>query len=218
MTRQVLVVRGAFAPKDQMTRLANDVPNTAFTFCDLSTDGPSSVVDFARRIDQHLDSTALPAVVLGVSIGGTIALSLRSQAVRGVIALDPILDTADCGALWPGFLPLIGSNGPFLQSCFGLEPERVLRKRYFDAALSLQIPGIVIVGSQAPRPDGRLPGLVSEASLDIIRKNPNLLVKRLDGVGHDIGLGGSPEIRDSLNGILDIVLDHDEKNSTVSTR
>lgn len=199
MVQRVLVVRGAFAPKDQMARLAIDVPDARFDFCDLSTAAGYSVASYVTQLERFL-STQPPSVVVGVSLGGVIALGLRSPKVVGVLALDPPVRTADCEPLWAGYRPLLDTAPEFLWSVFGLAKDRTEPRDYLSLAMDQRAPTIVLAGSREPLPDGRLPGLISDPTLKALGQMAR--TERLPGVGHDIGLGGSPRILASLLSLL----------------
>jgi pimeloyl-ACP methyl ester carboxylesterase len=197
----VLAVSGAFDSVGRFNRLPALLPEADVALSHLpgNLGAPelreSSVAAFCEAYGAALDAIARPAVLLGASIGGVVALGVRSRFVQGVVALDPPLRTS---GLWP----LIPNVQAMLAQTGGKEPWRV---RFAAGVLGIttqSAPGldhgwvldgvrgsvVALVGGEPlepPRRVSRLPSLVSQSDRAALA-GAGIDVREVPGAGHDL--------------------------------
>jgi pimeloyl-ACP methyl ester carboxylesterase len=160
-----------------------------------------SVDNFARAFLDLIESfyVGRPVVVIGLSIGGLVALSLNTEAVMAVIAVDPPLSTAK---LWPlidwasaARQQMAPAQEDWLWHIFGYG-QGIEERCYRDIVSGLTRPARVIVAGNllgARRRITQLPGLLDAADVEFLAQQQLLSVRVVDGVGHDVATH-KPEI------------------------
>jgi pimeloyl-ACP methyl ester carboxylesterase len=176
----VLGISGAFAKPDEMERLpliteparAGFVTHLPGNHCPPLRE--TSIEAFAQALDEVLAQLARPFVIVGLSVGGLVALAMKTP--RGVVAVDPPLTIAN---LWPmpaevrADLPLAGIDRP----------------TYHHLIDGLAIPTHVVVGSELLFPQraiSRFPSLVSQEDRAFMAANPHVRLSVAPNSGHDI--------------------------------
>jgi hypothetical protein len=210
----LFMIRGAFPEPDQLVRLGESFPGTDFAWVDLpGMHSPHfawpSVPLFAAAFDEALD-LLFPGrriTAVGISMGGTTALHMRSPLVRSMVLADPPLQT---GQLWPliGYrqiAPKMPGGSDWLQAVLGIGPMTVENRDYRGALEGLVAAPQFLLGGEPllpERPLRALPGLTSAEDRELLLNRFGGAVALLRGVGHNIArdaeaaLGGA--IRDAL--------------------
>ena len=209
----LVMIRGAFPEIDQMVELGARFPQADFAWWDLPgmhspAFAESSVAGFARAMDEAIDLAfpGRPVNVLGLSIGGTVALHLRNPFVRAVVACDPPLST---GGLWPirDRFRLQGRAGfaDWVWALFGIDDEGVVNRDYRAALEGLHRPVRVLLGAdplEPERPTPRTPSLVSREDRALYAAHKGVDVLVVEGAGHNIPRDGQPAILSSLRQLI----------------
>lgn len=194
----VLVIRGAFAPPDQMARLPDALPGPAIAFRNLNTDGLRTVDRYIAAIDAGIRR---PTIVLGISLGGVVALGLRNPRIAGVLALDPTLRTDDLPAWLRQALADRMAEAPrFLWSVFGIGDGHSESRDYLRLLDGRAAPAVILAGSLPESMPSS--GAVGEETLRLAATRPNVTARRIPNVGHDIGLGATSAILAELRALL----------------
>jgi pimeloyl-ACP methyl ester carboxylesterase len=149
----------------------------------LASYAPSALSD---RMDELLPPG--PCVVVGVSLGGSIALSMRSDRIASVVALDPPLNPGKRAPLVAqvnsAILPRRPDLVPFFAEALAEYPIRV------------SAPAIAVVGSRTDAHHA-MPSLVSpEDRIRLIAAGVQVIVA--PGVGHNVAAHASELVRDAL--------------------
>lgn len=212
----VLVLRGAFARAGQYEGLPELIPELPVVFAPspgtlcppLAT---ASVGAFAAAYDAALAALGRDVVICGVSLGGLIALGLRSPNVRGVLALDPPL-SVEPGSPLARSLARVLTEAPdsaaaaeTLWTIFGVGSDRQETRSYHALLEGLRTPTVVLAGDptavrDGPHEDG-LAGVLSDGDLEAFRA-AGVEARRLPGVGHQIAIGGAGEIVAALRRLV----------------
>jgi len=131
-------------------------------------------------------------VVVGLSVGGLVALALNSMAVEAVIAVDPPLSTAK---LWPlsdwatvARTQMTPAQQEWLWRIlgYGLTIED---RDYHSILNALQRPARILVAGNAlgqRRETTEMPGLLDAEDIAFLSTHPLLIVQHVPGVSHDI--------------------------------
>ncbi len=152
------------------------------------------VREFAGAFDAAL-AARFPArrpIVLGFSVGGLVAMAMRSPAA--FVAVDAPLTT---DALWPIVDPLraeiaAGGNprlGEWAWEILGLGREAVENRDYRPLLESLAGPGVYIVAGEPlepPRPVRRAPGALTEADRSLVAATPGVTAMVVANCGHNL--------------------------------
>jgi hypothetical protein len=205
----LLVIRGFTPDPSQLVSMPDRLPGADVMLASLpGLHSPGladvSLAAFSRAFDEVADALGRAVVVLGVSLGGLVALGLRSAWVRSVVALDPPLSSA---ALWPiaDQFEASGVGAEWLRAVCGVGvPEPV---SYRGALDGLRVPALVLLGGEPHGPrltDGRLPSLVSADDRMAYEVHPMVTTKVLEGVGHNIPVQGLAAMMGALRGALGI--------------
>ena len=147
----------------------------------------TSLAAFARAFDEVVETLG-PSVVMGHSVGGLVALAMRSPSVRAVVALDPPLLPAK---MWPviGALrgDLVGPRRDFIEALFGVSAEGIEPRDYRPLLDGLCRPTTVVVGSDPlmpPRAFERAPSFVDEPERALFAAHPMITLRVAPNSGH----------------------------------
>jgi fermentation-respiration switch protein FrsA (DUF1100 family) len=152
---------------------------------------PASVGMFAAAY-SHAIGTALKGrdvVVLGLSVGGLVALGLRAPNVRRLLVVEPPLLTE---GLWP--LEVVREQAPagheaFLWQVLGIAPDRIEPRDYRGLLASLQRPTRALVGGECgppQRPFSIMPSFITPACRALLDAHPRVSVLEAPGAGHNV--------------------------------
>jgi pimeloyl-ACP methyl ester carboxylesterase len=194
----LFVVRGAGRDPQQLADLVADLPGAEIALVHMpGLHSPffteSSPAAFAVAFDEVLQALGhRSVVVVGVSIGGVVALSMRHPSIKRLILLDTPLSTAD---LWPvldGYreaATISPQVAGWFFGVFGVTPGGVVNRDYRPLLAELTVPAAVLVGGdplQPERPVDRLPSLVSQSDRSAYSSARAVQTLTIAGVGHDI--------------------------------
>lgn len=224
----VLFIDGAFAIERPATfRLQRRIPEAAVLNAHLpGNHGPPprthSVAAYAAAFANALDQIGRPAIACGASVGGLVALAMRSPWIRGVVALDPPLRTGDLWPLHNDFqnrlrrAPDDAALHAFLDNVFGVSADRIEDRSYLGLLDTLETPTTVAFAEAPLLPRRQLngiPSLVGEEERQVLRRNPRIKTYQVNGTGHNIaGRDLTPVVicvRERLRGAGLPVLDED---------
>ena len=193
----LLVIRGAFPDLHHLRELADRFPDYSVALAHVPGMytpffADQSIAAFGRAFDEIVAAFGGPTVVLGVSIGGAVAMAMNSPHVQGRILLDTPLQTAGLWQISEGMRERI-AMGPdyaaWIEALFGVTAAGVVNRDY----RGLVRPGdIVLLASDPlgePRPTQRAPSAVSEADRAVYRAAGARVVVVPDS-GHDIARDG----------------------------
>jgi pimeloyl-ACP methyl ester carboxylesterase len=192
-TITTLAINGAFARADEMHRLPLVVAPYGGVVGFLPGDrnpplAETSVSAFAWAFDEVVDQLG-PTVVMGLSIGGLVALAMRSPNIRRVIAVEPPLVT---GKLWPMATMLGGAwtshHRNLVENVFGLSPDGFPGRDYSGLLEGLHRPTDVVLGDEPLFPVRTLerwPSFVDEPERALLRAHP-LVKVHLAPAGHNV--------------------------------
>ncbi len=201
----VLAITGAFAKADYMSRLPVAVaPDYAGFVAHLpGNHSPElseiSIDAYAKAFDEVVASLNRPMVVLGISVGGLVALGMKRPA--GAVAVEPPLNT---GCLWPmlrGIRPYLEQHGPFFWSIFGFSLSGGVTRTYHHLLDQRTVPVAVVVGEEPlfPRRETRwYPSFVTDEDRRILADHPLVELHVAPGAGHDIALQAGPFLLEVL--------------------
>ncbi len=198
----VLVITGAFNDKrSHIFELQAELPEAAVLIGHLPGNHCPTLISpsvgvYAAAYSQVLASLTRPAVVLGASIGGLVALAMQAPNLRSIIAVEPPLRT---GKLWPlvgPFRQRIRNEPenpdikPFLWAVFGLSEDAHEDRNYEGMFAQLTIPTRIVVGAEPLYPErdigNRLPSLVDERERQLFRDHPHVKTTTVLGAGHNV--------------------------------
>lgn len=132
-------------------------------------------------------------VACGLSVGGLVAMGLRSSNVRGLVVVEPPLLTE---GLWP--LQLVREQAPpghddFLRQVLGIAPDRLEPRDYSALLAALTLPTRALVGGVAPAgPEDFtvMPSLITPACRALLDGHPRVCVVEAPGAGHNVPVRG----------------------------
>lgn len=154
-----------------------------------------SVAVYAAAYAEVLDQIGRPAVVIGASIGALVGLSIRSAWVRGLVTLEPPLQTEKLWCLIDGFrAKLAGAPGDadlreFLWQIFGISETRLENRDYRPLVAGLTVPCWAAFGGlplMPPRAIKALPSLVDEPERALMRSHRLVKTEVVPTVGHNV--------------------------------
>lgn len=155
-----------------------------------------SVAAYAEAYDDLLRQVDRPAVVIGASVGGLIAMAMRSPLLRGLVLLDPPLMTRKLWPLFGAFQRWLRERPgetylkTFLDNVFGISATRVTGRDYRGLVQGLDRPTWVLFGDQAlmpQRPVQEVPSLLDEPERALLAAHPQVRVRLIEGIGHNVG-------------------------------
>ncbi|CAN7200785.1 glycosyltransferase [Phenylobacterium sp. LjRoot219] len=199
----VLALPGLFGDPEDLANLPEVVAQVADAVLLRLGDLPPSLLadgalaDLARAVGEVIDRLYADraVVVLGASIGATVALGVRAAAVRRIVAIEPILATE---ALWPLAEPLRGhlrsrpddpQSRNLFWRLFGVSRERTAPRDHRQALDGLAVPVDVILGGELlgePRAVTAFPSLVAPAERARLAALPPARLHLAPGVGHNV--------------------------------
>lgn len=154
-----------------------------------------SVEAYAALYSAVLDQLGRPAIVIGASVGALTALAMRSAWMRGVVLLEPPLQTEGLWPLQAGFRRMLADRPDdadlraFLWGIFGLSETAQENRDYRSSLSGLDLPGWAAFGGEPlspERPVQLIPSLVAEADRALAQAHPRLRVEVIPGVGHNV--------------------------------
>lgn len=213
----VLVIGGAFAiPRPRLFELQDWLPEAAVLAAHLpGNHSPNvavhTVAAYAKLFDDVVRQVARPAVVVGDSVGGLVALSMRERLIEAFALLEPPLVT---GKLWPliptfqGWLkarPREAYLRLFLRGVFGVRERSVESLDYGHLVDGLDRPAWALMGDEPlmpPRPFESMPSLLDEPERERLRAHPMVQVRSIEGIGHNVGGRGIMFVRTAVRDLL----------------
>lgn len=192
----LLVITGAFAAADLFWRMQDHFPDADVLRVHLPGNhcpelAETSIRAFAAAVDEAL---ALrwpnrPAMAVGLSVGGLVALGLRNPLVRRLVVVEPVLLTE---GVWP--LELFRTQAPagaqtFVRNMFGIGLDATEAVDHAWVLDGLMVPALVLIGDDplgAPRSFERMPTLVSAQAIARLSEHPLVEIERIPGAGHNI--------------------------------
>jgi len=192
----LVVVTGAFAAETQFFGMQEHFPAADILRVHLPgnhcpSTSETSVRAFAAAIDGALAARwpDRPLIAVGLSVGGLVALALRSPNLRRLVVVEPVLFT---DGVWP--LELYRSQAPpggetFVQSIFGVFHDRIEPRDHAWVLDGLTVPTLALVGDSPlgePRAFDRMPTLVTTDARARLHDHPAVEVQIVPGAGHNI--------------------------------
>jgi len=182
----VVAIRGAF-PLGRNDFEWLNAPGAQFAFLHLpgfyspflrTTSIAAFATAFEEAIARRFPGRAY--VAAGLSAGSLVAMSMRKA--RGVLAVEPFLETGKLWALFEMLTPsVVGSGAPWVEAIFGRAGDG---RDYRSILEGLKAPTEVIVGDVAlfpRRPIMGLPSLCDEADRAALAAHPYIRLRQ--GVG-----------------------------------
>lgn len=197
----VFAIRGAFADKDDLTRLPDLVPELDVALVHLPGMHVPFLAEltmdaFCRAYDAAIEALFPQRAILafGVSMGAAAALGLRHRAVKSALLVDPPLNTKAC---WPmhDFARRLLRRAPtvqhvaWIENIFGLTATEAPGRDYWNLLDGAPGPVHVILASEPLEPKravSHLPSLVSEEARTMLARHPGVRLHPIDGAGHNI--------------------------------
>jgi hypothetical protein len=164
-----------------------------------------SVGAFAAAYGHVARALGQPFATLGVSLGATVAMAMRSPDPEAILALEPIVST---GGAWPVqelLKPRSTDERDMLWSTFGIAGDRHVDRDYSGVLQAMRRPCRVLLSDEplgAPRPLPRMPSLVGDADRAKLQAHPLISLSIVAGAGHDLGDGASNVIRGEIDRLL----------------
>ena len=209
----VVIINGAFYFPGILTAA---LPAVMEPFCDVfishfpGLHAPSlknaSVETFAAAIDAAIEQalSGRSVVLLGYGAGAVVALAARSPAIQRIIALEPMLETAE---LWP-ILPAIRrvhkkypEQRPLIAALYGLTADGRFTKSHYNVLTGLNIPTEIFHGDAPlgkPRDVSEFPSLVSDAARERLAAAPGVTIHTLPKTGHSFDYRAQLYVRQAL--------------------
>lgn len=197
----LLLIRGAFAGAEDWTVFISAFPQADVVLAHLpGMHSPflrrSSIGDFAKAFDEVIARAfqGRRVVVVGLSMGGLVALSLQAEPVGGIIACDPPLST---DRLWP-LIDMFRGNladqatSPdlckWITNLFGLTLTDVANVDYRPLLDALRFKVDIIIGGvplEPARPLDAQPGLMTQEDRAFVIAHPMVRSLVVPG-GHNV--------------------------------
>ncbi len=201
----VLIIGGAFEGERAYSRVQSYLPGADALVAHLPGNhcpplSDWSVTTWAKAYDAALDRhCGPPAVVVGVSTGALVALSMKAA---GLVLAEPPLRPH---LAWP--LHLFKAQGPpdrwpFVSSVFGVYPDRIESRDYSPLLAKVGVPTIALAGGDAlgeVRHFEQMPSLVDPLSLADLAAHPMVDLRVQPGVGHNIHYKAGRAFVDAIN-------------------
>lgn len=199
----VLALPGLFGGPDELAALPAAIERVADAAILHLHDLPRAVLAqaapaaLARLVEELIGQRFADrrVVLLGASIGATVALGVRSPAVRRIVAVEPVLSTAE---LWPLPAQLRAhlrkhpedeASRALFWGLFGIGLDAAAPRDHRAQLDGLAVPLDVILAGEAlgaPRPLNAFPSLVAPAARAQLAAHPQVRLHLAPGVGHDL--------------------------------
>lgn len=207
----LLAIPGLFTGPDELSRLPDVMQGVADTAivrlpgAEAPLLADRSLPAFSRAVGELIDQLFAdrPVILMGVSIGATAALGVRSRHVRRIVAAEPILATE---ALWPLVQPLRGllrkqpRKGPLHDlywRLFGVAFDRRAPRDYRQVLEGLAVPTDVLLAGQPLEPERSIsgfPSLVAAAERARLAAMPHVRLHLAPDAGHNIAAAASKQL------------------------
>jgi pimeloyl-ACP methyl ester carboxylesterase len=147
----LFVVRGITPAKNFLLPLAQRFPSVALVHLPgVHTPflSENSVEAFAEAFDEVIDQIALPAVALGVSMGGVVSLAMKRP--QGLLLLDPTLRTPipDLEKIFAPPAAKFPEAARWFEDIFGFRHDGWTSKDYRYLLDELRVPAHTLAGSR----------------------------------------------------------------------
>ena len=199
----LVAIAGLFAGPDDLSRLPEVMaPVADAAIVRIPGSGTPRLADgslgaFSSALREVIDQLAAdrPVVLLGVSIGATAALGVRSPRLRRVVAVEPILATAELWALVEPLRshlrgqPAEGGPHDLYWRLFGLDLERREPRDHRDLLHGLSVPTDVVLAGQPlqpPRQVQAFPSLVATGERALLAATPQVRLHVAGDAGHNV--------------------------------
>jgi alpha/beta hydrolase family protein len=198
----VVMLNGAFSKLEGMRGLPPLVPDIPILIGHIPGNhcpetSEQAVQTYCAAYSSVVASLDAPVILAGSSLGATIALGIRAPNVKGILALEPVLNTDEMDFFWPSFRRELKSRpeiGTFLWNVFGLTSDRQERRDYDWILSDLPSPTIAISGNAlAP-----IPSVLSSSDRQRLKQHPRVKLRNAPAAGHNIAVGGANLIIESL--------------------
>jgi len=197
----LLLITGTFAEADVMRGLDDVLQGVDLWRAHLPGNhcpplATASVGMFAAAF-THAIGTALKGrevVVMGLSVGGLVALGIRAPNVRRLMVVEPPLLTE---GLW--LLEVLRDQAPpghedFLWQVLGIGPDRIEPRDYSALLAALRLPTRALVGGVCGPRDldfEIMPSLITPACRALLDRHPQVTVVEAPGAGHNVPARGT---------------------------
>lgn len=150
---------------------------------------------YAGAYTEVLDQIGRPGVVIGASIGALLSLGITSPWVKGLVLLEPPLQTGKLWCVIENFraklaaAPCDDDLREFLWNVFGVSETTLENRDYRPLLDGLARPGWAAFGElplMPPRPFKALPSLVDEPERLLLAAHPLLRTEVVPTVGHNV--------------------------------
>ena len=181
-----------------------------------------SVEVYAKAYAEVLDEIGRPAVVIGASIGALVGLSLNSPWVRGLVILEPPLQTGKLWCLVDSFRAKLAAQPgdadlrEFLWQVFGVSETSLENRDYRPLVAGLTVAGWAAFGGlplMPPRAIETLPSLVDEPERALLRSHRLLKTEVIPTVGHNVPGRAISYVRRYTQDLLDRSVSNDSVTS-----
>lgn len=216
----VLVIRGAYADEQQLARLPAFLPGASVIFGEIPGNRcpwlpEQDIAICAAAYDAAINELAAPVVVCGVSLGGLIALRLRSPLVAGVVAIDPPFKPAETATMRSAAAAALmrAASQPereFLYRVFGARPEGIVPRDHFCVLVGLMAPSTILIGDPDRTDD---PSVISAASAERLEQCSAVRIVRIPDAGHAIWREAGRYVVGAVKGAL-LATNNQDKNAT----
>ena len=191
----VVVIRGAYATEDQFSQMQNFIPSADVIFGDIPGNrspflSVNSIKSFSEAYTLAIESLGNPTVVCGNSLGGLIALGIRSENVFSIVSIEPPIKPTYSKSLRSAIAGIYHKSKSsveksFLYDVFGASAEGFHVRDYSWILSELNINSILITGSDTTD----VPSVLSDSDADILKSHPFVTLERVAGVGHAVHRG-----------------------------
>ena len=197
----VLFINGAFSiERPRSFELPDLLPEAAVLNTHLpGQHTPALVADsvgvYGSALSAALDQIGRPAIVAGASVGGLVALAMRSPLIRGLVLIETPLRT---GKLWPlvDFFraelrkrPADAQLRDFLWTIFGVCETAHADRDYSPLLAALDKPAWALFGGEPLYPvreTEAVPSLVDEPERRLFAGQAGVRTWVIPGVGHNL--------------------------------
>jgi pimeloyl-ACP methyl ester carboxylesterase len=169
-----------------------------------------SVEAYGAAYSAVLDRIGRPAIVIGASVGALAALAIRSATVRGLVLLEPFLQTDHLTLFVGPFREKLRASpqdqglADFLWSIFGISEASLENRDYRPLLQALATPTRAAFGAElTPVPGGGLPSLVTAAERAAFAAHPQVRTETIEGVGHNLPGRAPGHVRRYAQDLLD---------------